>query len=159
MRALTRRQLLAATGCTLTAQSLGQLQAPAPSLRHAAGDTATDSQSPLIELADAHGGDSGANRVGYMQAGNGAQARTVGDKLRERYSLFDFMSQAQREDISQGRSLLDHTAALNLALASGYEIELPSGVLNARYLELQDGSRLIGQGHIAGQVLGPGVAP
>lgn len=143
MRRLNRRQLLAATTCAVTAQSLGALSAQAqPSARLA---QATDGAA--VECAP----ENAADCIGFTQSASGSQPRTVGDTLRERYSLFDFMSQAQREDVTTGRSLLDHTEALNLALASGYEIEVPGGVFNARYLELQDGSRLIGQGHIAGR--------
>lgn len=142
MRRLSRRQLLAATTCAVTAQSMAALALGAP-----APTPAVDADGPPLECAP----EAGADCIGFSQSASGSQPRTVGDKLRERYSLFDFMSQAQREDVSAGHSLLDHTEALNLALASGHEIQVPGGVFNARFLELQNGSRLIGQGHIAGR--------
>lgn len=138
MRRLSRRQLLAATTCAVSAQSLAGLTLAGP---------AADAQGPPINSTP----DTAADHIGFMQSAAGNPPRTAGDQLRERYSLLDFMTRAQREDVTTGRSLLDHTAALNLALASGHEIHMPGGVFNARYLELQDGSRLIGQGHIAGR--------
>ncbi|RON08880.1 hypothetical protein BK659_14590 [Pseudomonas brassicacearum] len=103
-------------------------------------------------LANAADPDTGPNMVGFLQSGTGTQSRTVGDKLRERHSLFDFMTKAERDDVTSGASRLNHTAAINRAFASGYEIELPDGVLNAEYIDLVDGTRAIGKGHIAGRL-------
>lgn len=122
MRPITRRQLLAATACG------------------AAG------------LANAADPDASPDSTRFLQSGTGTELRTVGDKLKERHSLLDFMSQAQRDDVTSGAALLDHTSAINRAFASGYEIELPDGVLNAQYIDLVDGTRAIGKGHIAGRM-------
>ncbi|MCU1753113.1 hypothetical protein [Pseudomonas sp. 6D_7.1_Bac1] len=111
-----------------------------------------DGQMIQRNLANATDPDTGPNMVGFLQSGTGTQSRTVGDKLRERHSLFDFMAKAEQDDVTSGGSRLNHTAAINRALASGYEIELPDGVLNAEYIELVDGTRAIGKGHIAGRL-------
>lgn len=94
----------------------------------------------------------GAALVGYLPPGVGAVGRTVYDKQRERLSLFDFMTSAERADIMSGVSSLDHTVSLNRAFASGYDIELPWGAINAQYIDLLDGVRAFGKGHVAGRL-------
>lgn len=55
--------------------------------------------------------------LNFMQAGTGAVARTVQDKMRESVSIFDYLSDAQRADVIAGTKLLDVSAAINTALA------------------------------------------
>lgn len=160
MHALTRRQLLAITACAAASISQGADAStpiesgpqPTPSTQNAnINQVLTQEKGVQQNLANAVDPGMGANMVGFLQSGTGTEPRTVGDKLRERHSLLDFMTNAQREDVTSGAALLNHTAAINRALSSGYEIELPDGVLNAEYIELVDGTRAIGKGHIAGR--------
>lgn len=57
----------------------------------------------------------GASVIGYIQAGIGAVVRTVLSKLRERVSVFDFMTEAQIADVRARTYTLDVTAALSAA--------------------------------------------
>ncbi|WP_242486405.1 hypothetical protein [Pseudomonas sp. TH03] len=160
MRPLTRRQLLAATAGATAGLALGADEriptepGSQPSLSNRKADTnqaLVPTQDLQQDLANSMDPKMGPNMVGFLQSGTGAESRTVGDKLRESHSLLDFMTKAERGDVTSGASLLDHTTAINRALSSGYEIELPDGVLNAQYIELVDGTRAIGKGHIAGR--------
>lgn len=164
MRPLSRRQLLAATACASAYATAGVALAasediPLPRSPSPADGNMEPNANHLLapvkdlqqNLASTAAPDGGPNMIGFLQSGMGTQARTVGDKLRERHSLLDFMTKAERDDVTSGAALLNHTAAINRALSSGYEIELPDGVLNAEYIELVDGTRAIGKGHIAGR--------
>lgn len=96
----------------------------------------------------------GAGMIGFTNTGTGAIASTAYRKLTEWHSLFDFMTNAERNDIQSGTSALNHTAALSRAIQSGYGIELPDGQINATAIDVLDGTRLRGKGHSAGR---PGV--
>lgn len=58
---------------------------------------------------------SGAQLVGFIQAGAGAVARTVQDKERDVISVFDFMTAAQIADARSGTPLIDSSAAVQAA--------------------------------------------
>lgn len=164
MPPLSRRQLLAATACASAYASAGVALAASEDIPTQHGTLPTDGSMPTDgnrlltqvndlqqKLANNTAPDEGPNMIGFLQSATGTQPRTVGDKLRERHSLLDYMTKAEREDVTSGAALLNHTTAINRALSSGYEIELPDGVLNAEYIELADGTRAIGKGHIAGR--------
>jgi len=74
----------------------------------------------------------GASLVGWIQAGVGAVLRTVQDKLRERISLFDFMTAAQIADVQARTRLLDVSAPVQAALTRansllGARLDAPAG--------------------------------
>lgn len=82
------------------------------------GIAATDVQAALAEvdsekIAFTRLDDSdGSSLVGFLQAGTGAQARTVQAKLRDVVSVFDFMTSAQIADVQAGTAAVDVTAAI-----------------------------------------------
>lgn len=61
---------------------------------------------------------SGSSLVNFLQAGSGAESRTVQSKLRDRVSVFDFMSDAEIADVQAGTALLDVSASIREAIAS-----------------------------------------
>ncbi len=58
----------------------------------------------------------GASLVGFLQTGAGAVGRGLADRLRERISVFDFMSLGQIADVRARTRLLDVTAAVTAAI-------------------------------------------
>jgi len=60
---------------------------------------------------------SGAASLGYLPSGAGAQPTDIQTVLRERISVFRFMSPAQIADVKARTMALDVTAAVNLAIA------------------------------------------
>lgn len=76
----------------------------------------------------------GATLVGYVQAGVGAIKRTVQSKLRERVSVLDFMTEAEREDVLSCTGALDVGAACDkardhvLTLGRKGKLRFPAGV-------------------------------
>jgi hypothetical protein len=72
--------------------------------------------------------DTAANIV-YTPAGTGAVATTVQNKLKQYVSVFDFMTQAQINDVVARTNLVDVTSAIQTALnSSARSIYFPSGV-------------------------------
>jgi len=66
--------------------------------------------------------------VSFLQAGAGAVARTVQDKLRDTVSVFDFMTAAQIAGVKAPGFLVDVTVPINAAISSGArEIFFPQG--------------------------------
>jgi hypothetical protein len=59
----------------------------------------------------------GSSLIGYIQAAVGAVAWTVLGKLRERFTIHDFMTDAERTDVA-GSGALDVTAAVQKALTA-----------------------------------------
>ena len=113
--------------------------------------TGSSPAASATDLANASNPALGSGLVGFTNTGTSAVASTVYRKLTEFHSLFDFMTNAERDDIQSGASVLDHTDALERAIQSGYGINLPDGKINARYVNILDGTRLIGKGHTAGR--------
>lgn len=78
----------------------------------------------------------GSTLVGWIQSGAGAVLRNIQDRLRDRVSIFDFMTTAQIADYRSRTASLDHTAPFNAAVAAvnasggNTELDLPSGILN-----------------------------
>lgn len=116
--------------------------------------TGSSAAVSATDLANASNPALGAGMSGFTNTGTGAIASTAYRKLTEFHSLFDFMTNAERDDIQSGASVLDHTDALDRAIQSGYGINLPDGKINARYVEIIDGTRLIGKGSANGR---PGI--
>lgn len=78
--------------------------------------SALEQITPRIDnLQDGLAASTGASLVGFQQSGTGAVARTMLDKARERFSLLDFMSDAERADVMLASPLLDHTASVQKA--------------------------------------------
>ena len=97
----------------------------------------------------------GAAVVGFIQAGVAAVQRTVQDKLRERVSVFDFMTAAQIADVKAGTLLLDVTAAIQAAIDSvaafGGIVRLPEGQYKVTApILMKSGVSLIGDGYWKG---------
>lgn len=69
----------------------------------------------------------GSNLVGFIASGTGAVARTEQGKLRERPSLLDFMTDAQRADVIGNLGVLDVTAAVQTALDAYVDPDVPAG--------------------------------
>lgn len=74
----------------------------------------------------------GASLVGFIQPGAGAVQRTIESKLRDRVSVFDFMTSAQVMNIYLRVGTIDVAAEINNAItavhaAGGGDLEFPSG--------------------------------
>lgn len=71
----------------------------------------------------------GAAGVGFLQSGTGAVARTAQSKLRERISVFDFMSESQIADVTGGTASIDVRGAIANAVvaARGKVLVFPKG--------------------------------
>lgn len=98
-----------------------------------------------------------SSKVVFQPAGVGAVATTDQAKLRERVSIFDFMSPAQIADYKGRTSALDHTTAFNIAisavmvLGASVELYLPAGILHLTSTITGSGAiSFVGVGH-AGQ--------
>lgn len=79
----------------------------------------------------------GSSLVGYLQNGVGAIPRTVEDRLQEKISVFDFMTDAQRADVTSGAGLVDATASIEAAataLVSGQTLVFPGGTYLVSYI-------------------------
>lgn len=74
------------------------------------------SGSQLYTLTNATSIDPNASGIEYMPAGTGAVATTVQSKLRESVSVFDFMTDAQRLDVSSGTGAISISAAWQSAV-------------------------------------------
>lgn len=90
----------------------------------------------------------GASLVGFQQAGTGVVSTTVQSKLRERTSVFDFMTAAQVADVVSNSATIDVTAAINSALQSARDVELPTGTYRVvgTLVFNKNGQRLWGHG-------------
>lgn len=70
---------------------------------------------------------SGSALIGFLQAGVGAVGRTVFSKLKERVSVTDFMTEAERADCLTGSPVMDVTGAFMAAIAAANVVEIPDG--------------------------------
>lgn len=71
-------------------------------------------------------GSAGASVIGFIQAGVGAVAQFLQDKLRrESVTPFDFMTDAQRADVVAGTALIDVTDAFIKAGAASLCVKVP----------------------------------
>lgn len=86
------------------------------------GIAATDVQAAIAELDSeaakvaALAASGGSALVGFLQAGSGAQARTVQSKLRDVVSVFDFMTSAQIADVQSNGYSVDVSGAVQAAI-------------------------------------------
>lgn len=114
---------------------------------------AVQAGTSLVNLAAS----TGASLVGWIQSGVGAVVRLVEDKLRERVSALDFMTQAQIADVRARTALIDVTAAIQAAIDSRstpLRVHLPTGrykVTGTIYLR-RNGVRLFGDGPAATEI-------
>lgn len=84
---------------------------------------------------------SGSNRIGFIQAGTGAVARTVQSKLRDTVSVFDFGA--------VGNGSTDDTVAIQNALNTGKAVMIPGGGYSYKItsaLEPVSGQLVMGDG-------------
>lgn len=85
----------------------------------------------------------GSSLIGFIQDGIGAVRRSIQDKLRERVSVFDFMTDAQIADVKAGTAS-DVTAAVQAALDfvtnTGGELFAPIGTYPVSALRITDTS-------------------
>ncbi|MFC5550717.1 right-handed parallel beta-helix repeat-containing protein [Massilia aerilata] len=65
--------------------------------------------------------------IGIIQAKAGAIVRTLQDKLLETVSVFDFMTQQERDAVTAGTGSMDVTSSIRKALAEGADL-FPPGV-------------------------------
>lgn len=76
-------------------------------------------------------GSGGSANVGFLQQGTGAVARTLQSKNRDLLCVFDFMTQAQIDDIRAGTFAQDVTTPMNTAAAAALVLKrglfVPSG--------------------------------
>lgn len=76
-------------------------------------------------------GSANASNIIYTPAGTGANVRTVQSALRDRVSVFDFMTAAQITDVTTNAFSVDCTAAINTAIAyaatTGKDLYVPAG--------------------------------
>ena len=122
-----------------------------------------DSLGTLIWSADNIGGNvtlaslaasSGSALIGFIQAGTGAVAQTVQGKLRERVSVFDFMTAAEIANVQSGTLLVNVSIAIKtayeaLASVGGGDLILPCGNYNIGTTTLvfdKENIRIKGQG-------------
>jgi hypothetical protein len=97
----------------------------------AAQDAQADVDALRADLASTTSGN-GAELVGFKQAGTGAVDRTALSKMRERVSVFDFMTPAQIADVQSGAGEMNVTAAIQAAIdavhtSGGGEVFMPEG--------------------------------
>lgn len=89
----------------------------------------------------------GSDNVGFLQAGVGANARTVQDKLRERASVLDFIPAALHAGLAAGTELSPQQAGFNAALTAANEVVVPAGTYYlSDMVTIPVGKRLVGAG-------------
>ena len=122
----------AATAAVATAAASAETAAEeaviAADFAGAAAESAAEAASAVDGLSAALSAPTGAAMVGFIPPGTGAVARTVQDKGEESVSVLDFMTSAQKNDVVSGAGLIDVTAAINAASATGESLEWPDGV-------------------------------
>jgi hypothetical protein len=98
------------------------------------------------------GSATGASNIGFTSAGAGAVARPVQDKLREHYSVFEPMSDAQKVAVRAGLANgLDVTAAIQAAITyaktfsttqTEISLDWPAGAYNVTNLDWTGANRV-----------------
>lgn len=94
--------------------------------------SSTNVQDALNEIVSDLSASSGAALVGFLQTGTGAIARDLLDRGKDKISVFDFMTAAQKADVKAGTLLVDVTAAITAADAAASTlrvsaVEFPGG--------------------------------
>lgn len=98
-------------------------------------DSAAAESSPDVISPDANAGDkrwvltrvADASTIDFTSTATGAVTRTIQSKARDVDSVFDFMTQAQIDDVTTRTASIDVTAAFNYALATGKPYFVPAG--------------------------------
>lgn len=89
-------------------------------------------------------GDNGANGIGYLSPGSDTVSTTVGQKLSEYVSVFDYMTPEQIADVQGYVGALDVSFVVSLAIADCMErqknLYCPSGKYNVKDLEIPPAS-------------------
>lgn len=118
--------------------------------------TSGDAADLALDLASDSDAGEGAGMIGYSDTLSYA-AGTVGVKLREQVSVWDYMTTAQIADVRARTALLDVTAAVQAAInaidtatVGSWELLVPDGTYlisgsGARILEIQQGLKIVGQ--------------
>ena len=86
-----------------------------------------------VVFGDGSGSDSlQSNQVRFTQAGTGAVARTAQSKMREQFSVLDFMTAAQVADVQAGTAAVNVATAIQAAIdavaALGGTLFFPTGI-------------------------------
>lgn len=85
---------------------------------------------------------SGSAIIGYILGATGSRFRSIQEKLREDYSVFDFMTQAEVLDALAGTQLLNHTASIQEAIdwgvLNGGNLIFPYAKYNVTKLQVKD---------------------
>jgi hypothetical protein len=84
----------------------------------------------------------GALLVRFLQSGAGSIVQWIGDKLAQRVSVLDFMTDAQRADVLGDTGALDVTAACQAAIDAHKRVEFPAGALRISSLTIPDNRML-----------------
>lgn len=85
----------------------------------------------------------------FLQLGTGAVSRRITDRLRDSVSVFDYMTQAEIDDVRAGTQLVNVAAAVQTAWDENDCVEMPAGVyyMGSTALTITDpNKRIIGDG-------------
>jgi hypothetical protein len=93
----------------------------------------TDAALQALAILQTIATGTGAALIGFLQLGAGAVLRTVLNKLRERVTVMDYMTEAMLNDIATGNPVLDHTTAWTAFLAYLYTTGKSGWVPPGRY--------------------------
>jgi hypothetical protein len=92
------------------------------------GSTVYSAPDATEIYSDAVIGQINASQVNFLQDATGAVTRTVQNRLEDTVCVFDFMTLAQINDVKNGTLLIDTTASIDAALASGSKnVYFPQG--------------------------------
>ncbi|WP_224701994.1 tail fiber domain-containing protein [Devosia aquimaris] len=69
-----------------------------------------------------------AAKINYLLPATGAQTRTVQSRLTDMVSVFDFMTPSEVASVKARDGLVDVTAAINAAVASGHSVTMLEGL-------------------------------
>jgi len=69
----------------------------------------------------------GTALIGHLSNLTGTVSRSLQDRLLDRVSVFDFMTDAQKADVKAGTMTLDVVSAFNAAIATGRPVYVPNG--------------------------------
>ena len=96
--------------------------------------TYNEMDANLIDTRDALAAPSGSGLVGHIASGAGAVATTVQSKLRVTKLVWDYLSPAERTDVESNTLALDHSASLQVAINTGYDLDFSGFNFNANNL-------------------------
>lgn len=113
--------------------------APFPTAsKHNEADNRTEAMVPSVIVAPASSTPPtgvSAGSVSYRPAGKGAQVTTVQAALNQWTSVLDFMTDAQRADVTRNTAALDVTMAVQTGINSGRPLFFPPGTYLVRLLQ------------------------